>query len=131
MSYVEGKASDVGVWFQRFYYAEDLKIGQLVRLSDDMTVSAIKAGTGAVDILDTGADGAIGVCEQAKVVALSNPNGTDMIDVRMFGHFQRQATIVAPVAGIDAGDVIALVTGVSMLALTSGDQGDEVQVLVP
>ena len=133
MSYTEGKAKDDAVWIQGFYYAddEDMEMGKLVRLSDDMTVSAIKAGTGAVDILDTGADAPIGVCEQTKNAALSNPNGTDKVMVRMFGTFQREAVIVCPAQAIDVGDLIVMGTGVSMLALTSGTVGDDITVLVP
>jgi hypothetical protein len=136
MSYVEGKRSDVGVWEQGFFYAtdEDMEIGKLVRLSGDMTVSAIKAGTGAVDILSTGADAPIGVCEQNRNAAIRNsdPDIPDRVMVRIIGgRFQGESTIICGGAPIDAGDLLPMAAGASMLALTSGTEGDEITVLVP
>lgn len=179
--YVEGKAYDEATWFQRFTVdpAETFEFGSLVRLSDDMTVSAVKAAGGEVTFFDTGADAPIGVCMSSKTANYLSPYGDHAVDVRMFGKFQRQVTLTVPggqqllakkskeakadketvddlddlapgtttkeskkatepmkavknaPAGIAAGDLITLATGVKALALTSGDPGDTIQVLVP
>jgi hypothetical protein len=106
-------------------------MGSLVRLSDDMTVSAVKAGTGAVEFLSTGADSPIGICEDDKKAAVQNEDGLDMVMVRMFGRFQEEAVIVCGEAAIDALDIITLGSGAQALALTSGTEGDDVTVLIP
>lgn len=111
--------------------SEAMVAGTLVRISGDETVSAVKAGGGAVVLASTGADRPVGICLHNRANRTTNSLETnDLVDVWLFGSFSAVIEHAAPGGGWTAGSWVTLDSGHKALVIKGAAENAQAKLLI-